>query len=118
MTPGQCHQSGHDAEGPFSDKRSPVAGPPPPDQDDKRALQDRVYAEESAHRLEGAERQNERGEPEQHGQKAAKHAYPPVLGEHRRRSRVSHVCPFSRLPSNVIALEAAVLKGRESSASH
>ncbi len=40
MTPGQCHQSGHDAEGPFSDKRSPVAGPPPPDQDDKRALQE------------------------------------------------------------------------------
>jgi hypothetical protein len=58
VTLGQGHQSGHDAEGPFSDKRSPVPGPPHSDQDDERALQDRVDAEESAHRLEVAERQN------------------------------------------------------------
>jgi hypothetical protein len=58
VTPGQGNQSGHDAEGPFSEKRSPVPGPPHPDQDDKRALQDRVDAAESTHRLEGAERQN------------------------------------------------------------
>ena len=61
----------------------------------RSALQDRVDAEESAHRLEGAERQKEGSKSEQHRQKSAQRKHPPVLRErheHRGRSQVSHVC--------------------------